>query len=429
MQPPISESEIRGLVSKYGEPLFIVDEATLLDRFHRIRMAYSSFSGNVDVAYTIKTNFLPMIIRVLSEEGAMFDLTTPEELYFLLNVGADPKKVIYTSITEQKGEFSSVLRGGVQFFGIGSYFGLQHLRASVAELDTQAQILIRVNPQVSVKAMIKASAKVSKFGVVFHSNTPDNAFSLIREALGDPKLSFNGLHFHLGSQVEDTNAYIKALDRIEMFIVHCRKNIENFPAIQTIDVGGGIPVDYGTPVSSPEEIGAAVSERLNRLSDSIGSKFNLIVESGRYISSEPCDLVARIIDINKKGRKRIIFVDVGYNYLIDAQLLKQAFPIYAIPPSISSSDYDATEVFGLVGDESHEIPLSLASRMGVVKKGGLLVFRKAGAYTITHQQPRSATLKPAIVFRHKDGNIVLARKRQTLDDLYEAEGGNLAVSE
>ena len=56
--------------------------------------------------------------------------------------------------------------------------------------------------------------------------------------------------------------------------------------VKVLDIGGGTPVFYGTPVVTPEEIGLLVSGKLNALSETLGCRFTLIIESGRYLAAE-----------------------------------------------------------------------------------------------------------------------------------------------
>ena len=66
------------------------------------------------MAYSIKANYNPSVIKTFVSEGIMFDLTASNELYFLLKCGGSPESVIYTSITETMAEYEQIMKLGVR---------------------------------------------------------------------------------------------------------------------------------------------------------------------------------------------------------------------------------------------------------------------------------------------------------------------------
>jgi diaminopimelate decarboxylase len=67
--------------------------------------AYSKFNGPVKVAYSMKANFSPAILRTFINDGITFDLTSIGELRFLKECKGDPENIIYTSVTEELEEY------------------------------------------------------------------------------------------------------------------------------------------------------------------------------------------------------------------------------------------------------------------------------------------------------------------------------------
>ena len=63
--------------------------------------------------------------------------------------------------------------------------------------------MIRINPEVGVKAEIRASYRNGKFGVPFNGGTIDSAGKLVKYLMGNDLLKFEGFHFHLGSQITE----------------------------------------------------------------------------------------------------------------------------------------------------------------------------------------------------------------------------------
>ena len=75
--------DISKLVAQYGTPLYLIDEDTLHGKAKELHSAYSKFNGPVKIAYSIKANFTPAVIKTFMKDGLTFDLTSLGELYFI----------------------------------------------------------------------------------------------------------------------------------------------------------------------------------------------------------------------------------------------------------------------------------------------------------------------------------------------------------
>ncbi|MGB9733648.1 MAG: hypothetical protein ACPL2E_03480, partial [Conexivisphaera sp.] len=80
----------------HGTPYFMMDEATLRRNARDLAAAYSGYRGGISVAYSVKANFLPAVLRTFWDEGLLFDVATVEELYFLGRTVGNVERSIYT---------------------------------------------------------------------------------------------------------------------------------------------------------------------------------------------------------------------------------------------------------------------------------------------------------------------------------------------
>lgn len=424
--PIFSDLEIQQLVEKYGSPIYVIDEYTLRKKVATLENAYSTFNGPVRVAYSIKANFNPAVLKVFHSEGIIFDLTSIGELEFFIRTGGVPENAIYTSVTEEKAEYETVLKAGVRRMVVSSYNGLINLIEASDSLNVQANIMIRINPEVGVKAEVRASYRHGKFGVPFNGSTVDSATNMLRKIFATPTLKFDGFHFHLGSQIEDPTCFINALDKLESFIIKMRKEFPEL-TITVLDIGGGTPVFYGTPVPMPEEIGLLVAGRLNALAEALGTRFTLFVESGRYLAAEAAVLISRIVNTKVYGGQKFIIVDAGYHLLLDAALLHQMYPQEVVPKSEMTDDMKLN-LAGRLCDTYDIFPASPASNLSGAEKEKLVVFRNIGAYSIVFNMPFHCQTKPPVLMRRMNGEIQVVRKGETIEELFENEGGTLLES-
>lgn len=423
-----SEKEALALAKKFGTPLFIIDEGTLRRKLLELESAYSSFKGSVKIAYSMKANFNPFVLKVFIDEGIMLDVTSIGEHYFYKMCGGDPENVIYTSVTEEEEEYRTVLREGVKNIVVSSYNGLMNLIRASEGLNVKPKVLIRVNPEVGVKAEVRASYRQGKFGVPFNTPTFDSASNILRKILlSTESLSFSGFHFHLGSQIVNYTCFLNALEKLENFILKMKRE---WPELrpEVIDIGGGTPVSYTTPVPTPKEMGMTITNKLNSMLERIGGSFTLIVESGRFLSAEACVLVSKVVNTKVYGDHKFVFIDAGYHLLLDAALLHQEYPLEVIPRSEGVNDVSKIKLAGRLCDTYDIFPISSSSALNGAEVGKLIVFYNVGAYSIVFNMPFHCQTKPFILFRKLDGEYVVARRAQTLEELFREEGGESLLS-
>jgi diaminopimelate decarboxylase len=421
--PKFSDRELFHLAEKFGTPYFLIDEAALRGTVSELEQAYQKFKGTFRMAYSIKANYNPSVIRTFVSEGIMFDLTASNELYFLLKCGGAPENVIYTSITETMAEYEYIMKLGVRKIVVSSFNGLLNLIEARARVGENVEVLIRINPEVTVKAELRFSVKHGKFGVPLDSADEDSALSLLRRILSTPGLIFEGFHFHLGSQIEDPSCYPIALEKLESFILGARRELGDFP-LRTIDIGGGLPVSYGKTVMSPGDFASQVLEQLNSLVESLGEKFTLIVESGRYLCAESTIMVSRIVNVKKFDETKYVYLDAGYHNLLDSALLKHEYPVEVIPGGNASPR--KTVLSGRLCDALDVFPTSSRSKLGGAEPGKLVVFRDVGAYSFVIASQFHCQPKPYILMRTTQGTHTVVRKGQDIDELFAEEGGDLS---
>ena len=416
--------DINKLVAQYGTPLYLIDENTLHAKAKELHRAYSKFKGQVKVAYSIKANFTPAVVKAFMKDGIAFDLTSLGELYFIKQCKADPENVIYTSVTEELEEYIEVLQSGVRRIVVSSFNGMTNLSKAASKVGIGAPLtMIRVNPEVGVKAEVRASYRNSKFGVPFNGGTIDNAAKMIKHLMRSDLLKFEGFHFHLGSQITDFSCYTHALDKMDAFIIKMKKENPAFQ-VNTFDIGGGTPIFYNDPVPTPAQMAENHISKLNQLAETHGTS-TLMIESGRFLVAESSILVSRIVNTKEYNEHKIVIVDAGYHILLDAALLKQEYPQEVVPVVSDSKDKTTvlatvknTHLAGRLCDTYDVFPLSKASNLSESKVGRYVSFYNVGAYSVVFNMPFHCQTKPPIVMKDSDGKFRLVRKGTTHDQLF-----------
>lgn len=425
----VKPNHISKMVSQYGTPLYLVDEDTLHLKVKELYNAYAKFNGPLKIAYSIKANFTPAILRAFIKDGIAFDLTSIGELRFAKNCNAESESIIYTSVTEEYEEYLEVLQTGVKRVVVSSFNGMTNLARAANKVNVKPLTLIRINPEVGVKAEVRASYRNGKFGVPFNGGTIDSAAKMVKHLIGNNLLRFEGFHFHLGSQITDFSCYTHALDKMDAFIAKMKKEHPNF-MINTFDIGGGTPVFYNNPVPSPAQMTERYIDRLNHLSDAHG-KFELMVESGRFLVAESSILISKIVNTKEYNDHKIVIVDAGYHLLLDAALLKQEYPQEIVPiiknkqnTTIKQAASKNIHLAGRLCDTYDVFPLSKISTLDEADIGRYVSFYNVGAYSIVFNMPFHCQTKPPIVMKTCDGDFKLVRKGTSYEQLFIEEGGS-----
>lgn len=419
--PRFSERDLYSLAEKYGTPYFLIDEATLRKKVTEMEQGFSEFKGVFRVAYSVKANFNPSVIKTFASEGILFDLTAPNELLFVMKSGGSASDVMYTSITETSAEYEVVLKMGVRKIVVASYNGLTNLIEAAGRANVVVKTMVRVNPEVHVHAELRGSMGHGKFGLQFNGGSQDSAFSVLKKILATPALQFEGFHFHLGSQIEDPSCYGEAIEKLEAFILNARRQLGNFP-VKTLDIGGGLPAPYGRKVPTPKELGGKIVAQLNSLVESIGERFMLVAESGRFLTAESTVLVSRVVNTKNFGEGRYVYIDAGYHVLLDSALLRHEYPVEVVPGGKPSPQ--KVVLVGRLCDPLDVFPTSSRSRLGGAEPGKLVMFRDVGAYTLVMNMPFHSQPRPPVLMRNGRGDYSVARKGQDVGRLFMDEGGD-----
>ncbi len=427
----IDNKDLGKIAKQFGTPVYIIDEQTLHKKVKELLDAYKKFKGHVSAAYSIKANFNPAVLKTFIKDNILFDATSTGELYFYSMCKGNPENIIYTSVTEELEEYEYALKNGVRRIVVSSYNGLVNLSEAARALNIKPLTMIRINPEVGVKAEVRASYRHGKFGVPFNTNAIDSATNIIKKILADNILSLDGFHFHLGSQITDFSCFTHALDKLDAFIAKMKKEHQNF-TVNTIDIGGGTPVFYGENVPSPSDIASSIIGKLNHIADTYNN-FSLIIESGRYLTAESTILVSKIVNTKEYANDKFVIVDAGYHILLDAALLKQEYPQVVFTDGKNNNNDNANSngnggkvhLAGRLCDTYDVFPISKASQLNNADRNKYVLFYNVGAYSIVFNMPFHCQTKPPVVMKKNNGQFVIVRKPTSIEHLFLEEGGNL----
>src|SRR5262245_28515306 len=117
------------LAVKYGTPLFVYSQATLLHHLGQLQKAFAAVAPLI--CYSVKTNGNLAICRLMREHGSGFDVTSGGELYRALQAGGTGPKIVFAGAGKTDDELRQGLENDVLMFNVESEAEL-HALADVA---------------------------------------------------------------------------------------------------------------------------------------------------------------------------------------------------------------------------------------------------------------------------------------------------------
>jgi diaminopimelate decarboxylase len=404
-----------GLAAKFGTPLYVYSQATILDHFGKIRSAFAK--AEPLICYSVKANSNLSVLGTLAGAGSGFDVVSGGELFRVQRAGGDPAKVVYAGVGKTSREFDEAMAAGILLFNCESEPELDALQAAAVRAQVKARVALRINPDVKAggHAKISTGHKATKFGL-----SPDRAAAMLAKAADWPDLVFDGVHIHIGSQILKPEPYVAALDRTVEFI---NKNRSKTAPLTWLDSGGGFGVFY----RADDEAASATAFAEVIVPRAQAAKCRLILEPGRFIVGNAGILLTRLLYVKDSGSKRYYVVDAGMNDLIRPSLYDAFHEIWpaesrTLPPSRGGRpEGDTLRVADVVGPicESGDY-LALGRALPEMAAGELLAVFTAGAYGFAmssnyNSRPRAAE----VLVSGSDTKLV--RTRETYDSLIVGE--------
>lgn len=375
----LPREELVAAVARWGTPLYVTD----LDAAAERAAAWRHALPGALVAYAVKANPDPALLRRLAAEGSGFEVVGPVELAQALRAGAAPERIVVNGVGQDDEDLVTALRTGA----LVNAESLGALEAMV-RAGGDGRIGLRLNPAIptATHPSLVTGAADAKFGIAL-DEVPE-ALSLLG---GAPE----SIGAHIGSGIGDTRPYA----RLAALLGPAAGTM----GAERIDLGGGF-------TGSPAAFADAVLPYLD-------DPERLIVEPGRSIVAEAGWLVTRVVRVQSRGH---LVTDAGMTELIRPMLYGAQHPIVLLTPggrlppraggwTVSGPVCEAGDVLAR--------GVQLGERAGA---GALLAIGQAGAYGLAMTSGYNGRLRPAQAVL-EDGQVRLSRRRERLEDVLERD--------
>ena len=326
--------------------------------------------GNPDwhMHYAIKANANPLLLKHINEYGLGIDCVSGGEIQTALDNGFPASSIVFAGVGKADWEIDLALNAGILCFNVESEAELDVIAERCAILGKTAHLALRVNPDgdAHTHANITTGKAENKFGIEIPVLMP-----IIRKAQQDPCFKFEGLHFHIGSQILDMETFRLLCQKIndlqDKLEAHGIK-------LNSINVGGGLGVDYDNPMENPVPDFKQFFEVFrNELKLRPGQQLHF--ELGRAIVAQCGRLITKVLYVKQGTIKKFAIVDAGFTELIRPALYGAHHKIVNLTSNGPVQKYD---VVGPIC-ESSDI-FGKDEMLPEVHRGDLIALMSAGAY-------------------------------------------------
>ncbi|MBR3838062.1 MAG: diaminopimelate decarboxylase [Clostridia bacterium] len=408
--------DLRDLADQYGTALYVMDE----DRIRLMCRTYQkamkeAFGENALPLYASKACSFKQIYRIMKEEKMGIDVVSPGEIYTAKEAGFDLSLAYYHSNNKSDEDIRFAMECGVGYFVVDNEEEVYAVSRIAWEMGLNQKVLLRITPGIDPHTYEEvATGKVdSKFGSAIETG---QAMEITKKTLALQNVTLAGFHCHVGSQVFDSDVFIRSARVMVEFIAEVRKETGYLPF--ELDLGGGYGVRYveTDPVYSIEESILEVGRELKEMCRLYDLPLPQIhMEPGRSIVAD-AGLTLYTVGTVKRipGYKNYVSVNGGMSDNPRFALYGSQYTVVLPEKMKEDCDFPCSVVgrcceSGDILQENVQLPAS-------VTRGDLLAVLTTGAYNYSMASHYNRVLKLPVIMLAA-GKDYVAVRRETFEDL------------
>jgi len=422
----LSAEAVAQVARAYGTPVYVYDEALILERCRECIEMPQEYG--LIVRYAMKANSNRRLLKIITDAGLHLDASSLSEVVRASLAGVPYDRIMLTTqevySEDTRATLEDLLLSGLRYNAC-SLYQLQLISDFAAE--NNIDVGIRVHPGIGSgeSATRNTGDDYSCFGIHLSDLPAAHKYA------GDKGLTFKHVHVHIGSGA-DTKMWRQNIDLLLKIIE------EHFPDADTVCFGGGLkearmPGEYAADVPL---LGSYAKMQVEDFYKRTGRKLKMEIEPGTYIVANSGYAITSLIDKKRTSRSNFIITDGGMEINSRPLLYGSKHPIYIVSGDgarvISSEFDDNKHDFEAViagkccesGDsqtldmDGHAVPRAMVEP----QIGDFVVIGGVGAYC-SSMSPYNYNSHPQApeVLLTKKGKLTEIRKRQTLEQMLENE--------
>jgi len=359
----------KSTIQKFRElstPFYYYDIPLLKKTLQRVCEEAGKYDYHVH--YAVKANANDEILKIIRKYGFGADCVSGNEIAKVMDTGFDPEKTVFAGVGKSDWEINLALDHNIFCFNCESFQEIKVIDELAGKKGKIAPIALRINPNINPAThhYITTGIEENKFGI-YQWELEDILQLLV--ILKNVKLI--GLHFHIGSQIIDLNAFKGLCIRINMIQEWF---IEHRIIADHINVGGGLGINYENPDQHTIPDFAEYFGLFKNLLE-LRPKQKVHFELGRSMVAQCGSLITRVLYVKNGVKIKFAIVDAGMTELLRPALY-QAY--HRIENLTSNGKPDQYNVVGPICESSDSFGKYIL--LPETKRNDLLAIRSVGAY-------------------------------------------------
>ncbi len=348
-------------------PFYFYDLELLKTTLQHIKKAAPQ---NYHIHYALKANAHPTLLEHIKNAGFGADCVSGNEVKRALECNFKNTEIAFAGVGKSDKEINFALDNSIFCFNAESVHELKVIDQLAKNKNTKANIALRINPNVDAYThkYITTGLEENKFGINPYE------FDAVLQALKSlDNLNFTGLHFHIGSQIQDLNPFKNLCIRVNEIN---KWFIQKGFLLPHINLGGGLGIDYQQPdthaIVSFEDYFSIFKHFLE-----LHPQQQIHFELGRSVVAQCGSLISRVLYIKNGINTNFAILDAGMTELIRPALY-QAFHKIENISKLKEPNAVKYDIVGPICESSD--CFGKAVELPLTERGNLIAIRSAGAY-------------------------------------------------
>ena len=406
--------DVCDLAQKYGTPLYLMDEDKIRENCRTYKAAMDTCFASALPVYASKAACFKRMYEIIAEEGFGIDVVSVGEIYTAMKAGMSLENAYFHSNNKTDFDIEFAIENGVGYFVVDNeeeLYAIERINDGNAQ---KQKVLLRLTPGIDTHTYeaVNTGKVDSKFGSAIETG---QAEEITRLALGMQNIALAGFHCLIGSQVFDSDTFLRGSEIMLSFAAQMKQKYGY--EMQELSLGGGYGVRY-TEADPEIDIAAnirQVSECVKADCAKLGlQEPKLIMEPGRSIVADAGMTLYSVGTIKQiPGYKNYVSIDGGMTDNPRYALYGSEYTLFVANKAKEVADFTA-DVVGRCCESDDIIQPEV--RLPKPVRGDIIAVCTTGAYNYSMASNYNRVARPPVVMLC-GGKSYQAVKRESLDDL------------
>ncbi len=355
--------------SSIETPFYYYDTTILQKTIDAIKKAAPS---HYHIHYALKANAHPTLLKLIKQAGFGADCVSGNEVKRAIECDFKSEHIVFAGVGKSDKEINYALDHDVFCFNVESIHELQVINELAIAKNKTANVALRINPNVDAYThkYITTGLEENKFGI-----NPYEFDKVLAELKNLSNISLIGLHFHIGSQIQDLTPFKNLCIRVNEIN---KWFIQKGYLLPHINLGGGLGINYKEPDTQAVVDFVSYFNVFKEFLELHPSQ-NIHFELGRCVIAQCGSLMSRVLYIKNGINTNFAILDAGMTELIRPALYQAYHKIENI--SANQQSKITIHKYDIVGPicESSDC-FGKAVNLPLTNRGDLIAIRSTGAY-------------------------------------------------